>query len=261
MPRRPSRPKSTLQNFVGKRSVDTKVYDPKPRDPEPVDLPLTIRPMSVQNDAATLRLASGQALVRDAPPPPPGYRYTLDGRCIPLKELQMDINDPAAQAIFLEIIEKTGSLRAACDAIGMENPQDAIIHMKSHPTFASRLESSVERHRQTLYNAAYQRAVHGYERPIVGGRNKDEIVAHERVYSDSLLAMLLKRHFPEFRENSRNASNPLEAQGVPAPPQQLSNRPDMRTVSRSERDRIAAAIKNPPKQIDSKAIIDVEDLS
>lgn len=54
---------------------------------------------------------------------------------------------------------------------------------------------------EVLVAAARQRAVEGVERPIIGGKDRDQIVATEQVYSDSLLALLLKsQRGEEFRE-------------------------------------------------------------
>jgi len=42
--------------------------------------------------------------------------------------------------------------------------------------------------------------VDGVEKPLLGGRDRDEVVATEIVYSDSLLSLLLRAARPEFRD-------------------------------------------------------------
>lgn len=151
----------------------------------------------------------------DAPPPPPGYRYDIRGRLLPLLQTRLPLTDPQAQEIFLEILELTGNARAALDALGIVTPEAINTHIQRDPAFAERIQIAVERHRQKIYAAAFQRAVHGYEVPIVGGQFKDEIVAYERRYSDSLMALLLKRHFPEFREAGASSTTKVTVNNQP----------------------------------------------
>lgn len=73
--------------------------------------------------------------------------------------------------------------------------------MLSDPEFAEEVEFAKQRYVGNLCRAAHQRAVEGWEVPIVGGQFRDEVVAHERRYSDRLLEVMLKRHDPNFREN------------------------------------------------------------
>lgn len=144
---------------------------------------------------------------RCAKPPPPGYRYRMDGVLVPIIEVRLRLDEPEGQALFLEVLQYTGSQRAAMDAVGIVSRQTVEKHLKASPDFAERYECAVNRHRDAIYMAAYERSVHGYLKPIIGGRNKDEIVAHERVYSDSLTALLLKRHYEEFRQADQRGTN------------------------------------------------------
>jgi len=71
----------------------------------------------------------------------------------------------------------------------------------SDPSFAEEVEFAKARYVGVLCRAAHQRAVEGWDVPMIGGQFRDEIVAHERKYSDRLLEVMLKRHDPAFREN------------------------------------------------------------
>lgn len=55
---------------------------------------------------------------------------------------------------------------------------------------------------ETLVTPLIDRAVDGVERPIVGGRWKDEIVATERIYSDGLLTTALRSRRVEYRDSA-----------------------------------------------------------
>ena len=86
-------------------------------------------------------------------------------------------------------------------------------HVKNDPEFAQALEDArqawIDEH---LFSAALKRARDGVERPIIGGKFKDEIITYERVYSDSLMAMMLRAHRQEFKDGKDNAG--LNASGT-----------------------------------------------
>lgn len=206
-----------------------------------VKLPSTIRRMALQPKPIEHVLA-----LRDAPPPPPGYRYTLDGRLVPLEEIQQRIDDPEAQAMFCEIIEITGSLRAACDALGITSMSRVKAYMTRDIDFCEAVEAAADRHRQNLYAHAVQRATVGIQEPIFGGKDKDVIVGYKTVRSDALLIKLLQRHFPEFRgDHASNAPPPVDAN---------EKLPDFNKMTREERDAYLLLVKKTPDVIDAEGI-------
>lgn len=52
---------------------------------------------------------------------------------------------------------------------------------------------------ETLVKAALVRAVDGVDEPLMGGKFRDEVVGTKKVYSDSLLALLLKANHDAYR--------------------------------------------------------------
>ena len=74
-------------------------------------------------------------------------------------------------------------------------------HVKNDPEFAQALEDArqawIDEH---LFSAALKRARDGVERPIIGGKFKDEIITYEKVYSDSMMLAMLRAHKPEFKD-------------------------------------------------------------
>lgn len=219
-----------------------KQSDPRAIPEREIKLPGQIRRMALAPlpNEEILRL-------RDAPPPPPGYRYTLDGRLVPFEQIEARIDDPEAQAMFCEIVEKTGSLRAAGDALGITSLSKIKAYMTRDIEFCEAVEAACDRHRQFMYAHAVQRATVGIQKPIFGGENKDEIVGYETIVSDSLLAKLLARHFPEFRNN-------------PPPPQvdqattAGTKLPNFKDMTREQREAYMLLIKEPPKVIDVEAV-------
>lgn len=77
-------------------------------------------------------------------------------------------------------------------------------HVKKDPEFAEAFEEARQAWiDENLFTPALRRARDGVEKPVVGGKFRDEIVAHIREYSDSLTLAMLRAHRPEFRENSK----------------------------------------------------------
>lgn len=190
----------------------------------------------------------------DLPPPPPGYRYTMDGRLVPFLETRLPIDTVEAQAVYCTILQITGSKRAAADAVGHASVVRIEKQLALDPIFHENTQVALDRHREAIYAAAHSRATVGYLVPVIGGKNKDEIVAYERRYSDTLLALLLKRHFPEFAA----AATPKLTVNNTQNNVNLST-PDLSKLSREQRDRIRAALKEskgPPVSQDVIEIVD-----
>ena len=69
------------------------------------------------------------------------------------------------------------------------------------PEYAAEVPKAFERAGQVLEAEARRRAVEGVSKPIIGGRNRDEVVTTVKEYSDTLLIFLLKGVYPEkYRE-------------------------------------------------------------
>lgn len=235
--------RTALANLSTRRSPD----DDQPEVPQrEVRLPGALRRQALKPLPTEEILKN-----RDAPPPPNGYRYTMDGRLVPAEETELSIEDPEAQALFCDVVEVTGSLRAACDSLGIKSMAKVKRYIDRNPDFYEDVECAAERHRQSLYAHAVQRATVGYMKPIVGGRNKDEIVGYERVVSDSLLTLLLKRHFVEFRETKPPAASTTVNVN-------LGN--TAKKLSREQRDQMRQLIQgDPPPQPDPSGIIDIDE--
>lgn len=101
-------------------------------------------------------------------------------------------------------------------------------HCKRDPEFKARFEEArngwIEEYAMT---ALLKRGIEGVERPIVGGRNKDEIVAFEKVFSDSLLLAYMRAYKPEFREKPDPTTlitgGTAGVMILPAPPQNIEH--------------------------------------
>jgi hypothetical protein len=79
-------------------------------------------------------------------------------------------------------------------------------HRKKDPEFNEACEEALQLWvDEQVVGALIQRGVHGVEEPIFGGKFKDELVGHKRVYSDAALLQLAKANRPaEFREGAKD---------------------------------------------------------
>lgn len=91
---------------------------------------------------------------------------------------------------FLRILEATGLYSEAKKHLRIYGD---VQYRQANPAFQELCDDARAAFFATIQAAALQRAVNGHLEPIVGGRNRDEIVAYKPVYSDTLMAMFLKR--------------------------------------------------------------------
>lgn len=109
---------------------------------------------------------------------------------------------------FLEEFVSSGLMYEAAEKVGVTG-FTVLEHVKEDEGFASAYEEAKQLCiDKTLVREARRRALEGTDKPIVGGKDKDQIVAYEKVYSDRLHELLLKAERPEqYRENSKGNIN------------------------------------------------------
>lgn len=112
------------------------------------------------------------------------------------KDLKLDDRQ---KAIFFEHYAETGMLFNSAYIVGV-CVQCIKNHIKVDPEFAEAFEDAKARYRDRVERVAELVAQEGVLEPIVGGKDKDRVVAHKRVYATNILAMQLKRSNPEYRD-------------------------------------------------------------
>jgi hypothetical protein len=96
---------------------------------------------------------------------------------------------PARQRTFLRALSETGCVRDACARSGISNTS-AYRMKKRSAEFSEAWERALKEAMPTIEQAAYDRAVLGWDEPVFqGGRQ----VGVKKRYSDSLLRLLLQR--------------------------------------------------------------------
>lgn len=102
---------------------------------------------------------------------------------------------------YLDALEKCGKYIVASDAVGIRYGEIKTFR-DQNPEYNTLCLEAVERYRVRFLEEAERRALEGFERPIIGGRERDQVVAVERVVSDRLLELFIKRgsHDERFTE-------------------------------------------------------------
>lgn len=113
---------------------------------------------------------------------------------------------------FLRALSETGDIRAACDRVGMAH--SSVYRLKARsPEFAQACEKALARSMPNLEQIAYERAVEGWEEPIIVA---GKVVGTRRRFSERLLSDLLRAE-----RLARLAERAIEAKkgpNVPPPP-------------------------------------------
>ncbi len=133
------------------------------------------------------------------------------------------------QQHFLDLFRVNANITLACLKIGVDRSQ--VYRWQEHDeTFALEFKQAELAANDMLLAAAWERGVNGYEKPVVS-MGKQVFVKEkvddkevekplmERVYSDSLLALLMKARMAEFRdkqsiEHSGPGGKPIQTQQV-----------------------------------------------
>lgn len=96
---------------------------------------------------------------------------------------------PPRQRDFLVRLRQTGCVRDACREVGLTSTSAYRVRQRI-PEFAAAWDAALAISLPRLEQAAYARAVEGWDEPII---YQGKVVAHRRRYSDALLRLLIER--------------------------------------------------------------------
>ena len=137
---------------------------------------------------------------------------------------------PAKKRDYIALFQKTGLINATARAIGI-SPETVRRHRKNDIAFGQQMDDSLRDYIDTIETEAYRRAVKGVLEPVYQGQ---KLVGHRRIYSDPLLALILKRHVPEYRE--RFTADVNIAGGIFVAPMSEATSKDWEKAHRKEDD-------------------------
>ena len=100
---------------------------------------------------------------------------------------------------YLEILRASGLKYMSAKAAGVSYIT-VEQHKKADPEFAEACELALQERLDELENAAFTRAIDGVDEPVIGGKDRDQIITSIRRYSDGLMTTLLKAHRAAYRE-------------------------------------------------------------
>lgn len=100
--------------------------------------------------------------------------------------------------LILNHIANMGVYYKACRAAGISLRYFEKLR-EQHPILEELVQDAMAVYRQRLVEVVHERAVNGVEEEVY---YQGQVCGSIRHYSDNLLAMLIKRHLPEFRDHS-----------------------------------------------------------
>lgn len=106
--------------------------------------------------------------------------------------------DDVQKGIFLNTYAKTGRKQQAASAAGT-TLETVNRHRETDTEFANAYDEATLAYQDKVHTLAYK-LMDGIREPIVGGKDKDQIVAHKLVHATNLLAMEMRRSNPEYKE-------------------------------------------------------------
>lgn len=109
---------------------------------------------------------------------------------------------PERKLKFLEHLRQTGSQVLSAEMVGVA-ARTVRDHMQRDKEFAEAYQQANDFYTdEFLVKPATERAVRGVKKPIIGGKDRDEIVTHVQEYSDTLMLALLRSRKTEFNKGA-----------------------------------------------------------
>jgi hypothetical protein len=107
--------------------------------------------------------------------------------------------DDEQMGTALTVYASCGRKTDAAKAAGVSS-QTLKHYQDSDPDFAEAMEEALDYYRDKLTANIENRALNGTMEPVIGGKNKDEVVAHIQRFETSLTMMHARRFIPEYSE-------------------------------------------------------------
>lgn len=100
--------------------------------------------------------------------------------------------DDAAKEAYIAALGECGMYIPAADSLGLKYAETRL-YRNDNPEYQEACFEALERYRERFLREAEERALKGFYKPIMGGRERDRVVGEERVVSDRLLELFIKR--------------------------------------------------------------------
>ena len=104
---------------------------------------------------------------------------------------------------FLRNYMLTGQIYASCRAAGVSEECYRQYVRDNINGFADEFEEAKGLFRDAIEAEIQRRAMVGWEEPVIGGKDRDQVVTTITKYSDRLLELFAKRHIDGYREKQQ----------------------------------------------------------
>lgn len=109
--------------------------------------------------------------------------------------------DDKAKDRYLTVLAATGFKSRAAMAAGVSRAT-VDNHLEADPDFAEAVQEALDNYHARFMEHWETLVYEGTEEPIIGGPDRDEVVATKRIYPINLIAMEARRVEPGFKERS-----------------------------------------------------------
>lgn len=114
---------------------------------------------------------------------------------------------PERKEEFLIHFRSNGFLAMSAGLVGVTE-RTVQLHREKDKAFDEQYCHAHRAYVEEVYvTPARKRATEGVRVPVIGGKDRDEIVTYVQEYSDPLLMMLLKAKLPEFNQSANPAGS------------------------------------------------------
>ena len=148
---------------------------------------------------------------------------------------------------LIEAVMTIGDIYAAAADIGIT--RSTLTKAKEEdPSLEDDLEIAVGRYKATILRRLQSLALNGWEKAVLGGRNKDQVVATDTIPSDKAMELLAKMHFAD--EMALVTRQRIQKQEIPAGSAAKVNFDQLtRTERRQLEVLMRKAVEGPPKKL------------
>jgi hypothetical protein len=140
--------------------------------------------------------------------PKSGKELTENGSCIAQKNdwksrfISIRAMSDEEKLIALESCARTGRRASAAEAAGV-TAKTLTANLEDDPDFAVAWEEALNEYRDYLRSKVEQRALEGTLEPIIGGKDRDVVVAHVRRYETQLTMMHARAYVSDYAEKQQ----------------------------------------------------------
>lgn len=109
---------------------------------------------------------------------------------------------PERKALYLEYFRQTMHRALSAEKVGI-SLRTVDEHRQRDPEFREQMDEAKRQYVEENYiEQARKFALEGMEKPIIGGKERNEIVAYEREYSPDMLKFLIRQSDSSFRDGA-----------------------------------------------------------